>query len=65
MVRSTPNRHCEICERQLLPGETRHYFDEPDRGRRLHVVCPLCRRTALQRGWVRSPDGAERDSRAA
>lgn len=61
MARRSDVRPCDLCGRTMLPGEPCHYFDEPERGRRLRVVCALCRAEALARGWVRSPDGSARD----
>jgi hypothetical protein len=55
---------CEVCARVLLPGEPVHVLEEPERGRRRRIVCPLCLRRALARGWVRSPD-ARRGAPAA
>jgi hypothetical protein len=43
---------CAVCGRALLPGEPFHRFEEPRRGRRLNLVCPLCARPAAARGWV-------------
>jgi hypothetical protein len=48
---------CEVCGRLVLPGEPVHRLEDPDRGRRQRIVCPLCLRRALARGWVRP--GAE------
>ncbi len=45
---------CAICERVLLPGEPVTRFEQPDRGYRRCVVCPLCPRKAVARGWVRA-----------
>jgi hypothetical protein len=54
---------CRVCGRALLPGEPFHRFEEPRRGRRLHLVCPLCARPAAARGWVLAQ--AERQSAPA
>lgn len=56
---------CEICGRVVLPGEPVHRFEQPDRGNRRSVVCPLCPRRAVARGWVRSGGAAARDRSAS
>jgi len=45
--------HCEVCGRVVLPGEPVQPFEDPRRGHRRRVVCPLCHRGAVARGWVR------------
>jgi hypothetical protein len=56
MPRRTPDggERCAVCDRVLLPGEPVHRFEDPDRGHRRMVVCPLCPRRATARGWVRA-----------
>ena len=50
--------------RDVLPGEPVHRFEDPDRGRRRRMVCPLCPRRAAGRGWVRpSAERARADGR--
>ena len=51
-------RHCAICERTLLVGEQALRF-APDGIDEFVDVCPLCKETALDHGWVRegSPVG--------
>ena len=44
---------CEVCGRVVLPGEPAQYFEDPRRGHRRHLVCPLCTGRAGRRGWVR------------
>jgi hypothetical protein len=56
--RAEEGEACEVCGRYVLPGEPVHRFEDPDRGRRRRVVCPLCQRRALARGWVRPGAGA-------
>jgi hypothetical protein len=57
---------CAICGRVVLPGEPAHDFLDPDRGRRHEVVCPLCPRRAVARGWVRAGvPAADRGASAA
>ena len=50
-VRSSAVVTCAICERSLLVGEEPTRFT-PD-GREFVDVCPLCKETALQHGWMR------------
>ena len=65
MTRRLSRETCELCERCFLPGEPQHGFEQPERGRRVRVVCGLCQRRALLRGWVRTTDQRERDGQAA
>ena len=52
--RSEGEGNCAICGRVVLPGEPVQRFEQPDRGHRRTIVCPLCPRRAVARGWVRS-----------
>jgi hypothetical protein len=45
---------CAVCGRVVLPGEPVQHFEEPKRGHRHRIVCPLCADGALGRGWVRA-----------
>ena len=56
---------CELCGRSVLPGESAHVFEDPDRGYRRRTVCPLCHRRALARGWVRSGSRPSRQDASA
>jgi hypothetical protein len=40
---------CDFCGRTLLVGESPHLFEEPDDGGTV-MVCPICRREALELG---------------
>ncbi len=63
-VRAETQR-CEVCGRQVLPGEPVHLFEEPERGRRRRMVCPLCHRRALGRGCVRAGSRLDRQDAPA
>ena len=56
---------CDVCGRYVLPGEPVHRFEDPDRGRRRRIVCPLCQRRALDRGWLRPGAELEREDAPA
>ena len=58
VTRVSSERQCGICERTLLMGERTVRFT-PNGGGRYVDVCPLCRETALEYGWVKegSPVG--------
>jgi predicted RNA-binding Zn-ribbon protein involved in translation (DUF1610 family) len=46
------DRQCAVCERTLLLGERTIRFT-PNGGEDYVDVCPLCRETALEYGWVK------------
>lgn len=52
VTRVSSDRQCGICERTLLMGERTVRFT-PNGGGRYVDVCPLCRETALEYGWVK------------
>jgi hypothetical protein len=63
--RAEEGTSCDVCGRHVLPGEPVHRFHDPDRGHRRRVVCPLCPRRAIARGWVRPPTILEREDAPA
>jgi hypothetical protein len=52
VTRVNADRRCGVCERTLLMGERTMRFS-PDGGREYVDVCPLCRETALEYGWLK------------
>ena len=52
VTRVSSDRQCGICERTLLLGERTIRFS-PNGGERYLEVCPLCRETALDHGWIK------------
>ena len=56
--RSEGDGVCAICGRVMLPGEPVKHFEQPERGYRRCIVCPLCPRKAVARGWVRAGERA-------
>jgi hypothetical protein len=52
VTRVSTDRQCGICERTLLMGERTVRFS-PNGGERYVDVCPLCRDTALEHGWIK------------
>lgn len=52
VTRVTTERVCGICERTLLMGEQTARFS-PNGGEEYVDVCPLCRETALDHGWIK------------
>lgn len=55
----------EVCGRVVLPGEPVQVFEDPRRGHRRRVVCPLCHRGVAARGWERARDISGQGASAA